>query len=229
MFGPVRPTPYDLSFSLLGIPVRVVPTFWLLAVLLGSNNLKDPKQGFALMLIWVGVVFVSVLVHEMGHALTATLFGYSPRIMMYHFGGLAMYEPIRDYTSGKAILITLAGPGAGLALFGVSFVSMIALHMTVVDPNSLFSHALVDLVFVNLVWSILNLFPVLPLDGGQVCREVCTSISPYSGILWALRIGIGVALLTGVGLLLIHEVWGGVMFLLLAAQNFQEHERRKSW
>jgi stage IV sporulation protein FB len=229
MFGPVRPTPYDLSFSLFGIPVRVVPTFWILAALLGSNNLQDPKQGFALILIWVGVVFVSILVHELGHALTATLFGYAPRIMLYHFGGLAMYEPIRDYTAGKSILITLAGPGAGLALFAVSVVVAIVFHVPITDPNSLLSQTLWMFLEVNLIWSILNLFPVMPLDGGQVCREVCTSISPYSGILWALRIGIGVALLTGVGLLVIHEIWGGIMFLLLAAQNFQEHERRKSY
>jgi Zn-dependent protease len=230
MLGPVRPTQYDLSFSLFGIPVRVVPTFWLLAVLLGWNStMHDPKQGFALMLIWIAVVFVSILVHELGHALTATLFGYPPRIMLYHFGGLAMYEPVHGYTAGKAILITLAGPGAGFFLFGITVVVALLFRVPVLDPTSLAGHTVQMLVWVNLVWSVLNLLPVLPLDGGQVCREICSSVSPYSGILWALRIGIAVGALIGVGLLALHMVWGGVMFLLLAAQNYQEYERRKSW
>ena len=225
MLGPVRPTPYDLAFSLFGIPVRVVPTFWLLAAILGWGYLSDPQQGFTLMLIWIGVVFTSILVHELGHGLTAMLFGYPPRIMLYHFGGMAMYEPERDYTAGKAILITLAGPGAGLALFAVSFVGMIIYP----ESESLIGQALFMLWTVNLFWSILNLFPVLPLDGGQICREICTSISPHGGILWALRISIGVGVLTGAGLLWLRFTMGGIMFLLLAAQSYQEHERRKSW
>lgn len=228
MLGPVRPTQYDLSFSLFGIPVRVVPTFWLLAVLLGWRDMSHP-QGFTLLLIWVAVVFVSILVHELGHALTASLFGYPPRIMLYHFGGLAMYEPVHGYTTAKAILITLAGPGAGFVLFGITVAAAMLFQVPVFDPTSLAGHTVQMLVWVNLIWSILNLLPVLPLDGGQVCREICTSISPYKGILWALRIGIGVGALVGAGLLALHMMWGGIMFLLLAAQNYQEHEQRKLW
>ena len=99
---------YDLNFSLLGIPVRVHPLFWLVAVLLGIRGNEDPVP----ILIWVGVVFVSILVHELGHALTARWYGWEPWITLHSFGGLASYRPtFHDPTS--RIVITLAGPGAG--------------------------------------------------------------------------------------------------------------------
>jgi Zn-dependent protease len=229
MFGPVRPSQFDLAFSLFGIPVRVVPTFWLLAVLLGWDNLNEPGIGFALLLIWIAVVFVSILVHELGHALTAYLFGYPPRIMLYHFGGVAMYEPYRDYTTGKAILITLAGPAAGFLLAGAAFVAMIGLGVADVAVAELVDEGIGMLLVVNLVWTVLNLMPVLPLDGGQVCREVCVSLNPQRGMNWALWVSIVTAGLIGAGLLAIREIYGGVMFLMLAFGSYQELQQRRHW
>lgn len=225
MFGPVQPTPYDLTFSLFGIPVRVIPTFWLIGVLFGWDYMHVPKYGFALVLIWVAVVFVSILVHELGHALTALLFGYPPRIVLYHFGGLAMYEPWRDYTAGKSILISFAGPGAGLALYGLVFV----VQHTVPIASPLAAYTFGMLVWVNLWWSLINLLPVLPLDGGRISQEVCRSISRQNGVLWSLRISIAVGVLAGVALLKFKLWYAGAMFLLLALQSYQEHEQRNQW
>ena len=61
LFQPPQPTPYDLRFSVAGIPVTVHPLFWLIALLLGSTG------DILLVPIWVGVIFVSILVHELGH------------------------------------------------------------------------------------------------------------------------------------------------------------------
>jgi Zn-dependent protease len=229
MLGPVRPTPYDLAFSVFGIPVRVVPTFWLFSALLGFHYTRVPGIGFALLLIWIAIAFVSILVHELGHALTAHLFGYPPRIMLYHFGGVAMYEPYRDYTTGKAILITLAGPAAGFLLFVASFAATFVLTMANVEVSRPVDEALGMLLFINLVWTVLNLAPVLPLDGGQVCREVCQSLNPQRGMTWALWVSIVVAALVGAGLLAIRSTYGGVMFLLMAVGNYQELQQRRHW
>ncbi len=70
-FEPPR-TAYDLHFQIAGIPVRVHPLFWLATLILGSNSWSgdgnvDPDAGMKL-LIWVGVMFVSILVHELGHS-----------------------------------------------------------------------------------------------------------------------------------------------------------------
>src|SRR5262245_13523073 len=53
-FGPIQPTPYDLTFTLFGIPVRVVPWFWVGSVVMGFDVLKSPGHGFVLLLGWVG-------------------------------------------------------------------------------------------------------------------------------------------------------------------------------
>ena len=84
LLGEPPESQYDLHFSLLGIPVRVHPYFWLVSVLMGWNQ-GDAK----LALLWVAAVFVSILVHEMGHALVIRYYGWSPRVTLYSFGGLA--------------------------------------------------------------------------------------------------------------------------------------------
>ena len=69
MLGQVGPTEFDLRFSFLGIPVRVHPLFWVAAVVLGFPRGETGGQAFALILVWTACLFVSILVHEMGHAL----------------------------------------------------------------------------------------------------------------------------------------------------------------
>ncbi|MFM8704007.1 MAG: peptidase, partial [Planctomycetia bacterium] len=90
--GEPQPTPADLRFSLLGIPVRVSGWFWVAAVLLGWNLCQGLAEGDQRALLrylaaWVGVVLVSLLVHEMGHALAFRRFGQSAHVILYHFGG----------------------------------------------------------------------------------------------------------------------------------------------
>ena len=95
MFGSIQPTDYDWQFRLLSIPVRVIPTFFLMAGLLGADYLRDLPIFFA---VWMVVVLVSILVHEFGHALTAKAFGYPPTVVLYFMGGMALYRPDSGYT-----------------------------------------------------------------------------------------------------------------------------------
>lgn len=114
-------TRYDLRFHIAGVPVRVHPLFWLMGVILGAQS----GDGVEL-LIWVGVVFVSILVHELGHAFTMRFFGQSARIVMYMMGGLAIPESsawqlgssTRSRGPREQILISVAGPAAGFLLAG---------------------------------------------------------------------------------------------------------------
>lgn len=231
MFGPVQPTAYDLQFSLLGIPVRVLPWFWLAAVLLGFDTVQSGPE---YLLAWIAIVFISILVHELGHATIAALFGYPPRIFLYHFGGLALYTPGHDYTQGKSILISLAGPGAGFIIAGILYPLIpLLLEWGVVTPPqrgwTLSSFVVSQLLYVNLWWGLLNLLPVLPLDGGQICRDVCTSINHRQGERWALII----ALVTAAGV----AVWAfregrtyiAFLFGFMALQNFELLQRQRYW
>ena len=67
-------TQFDVKFRLLGVPVRIHPFFWVVSAVMGwqPNNLP-------LVLLWVLCVFVSILVHEYGHALMSKAFGCTPR------------------------------------------------------------------------------------------------------------------------------------------------------
>src|SRR5258708_21488286 len=114
MFGTVAPTPYDVRFSLFGIPVRVHPFFWIASLLMG-RGLHDRK----LMLIWMACIFVSILVHELGHALTAQYFGWPPHIVLHAFGGYASYQPTWGHSTSRSILVSFAGPWAGFLLYAV--------------------------------------------------------------------------------------------------------------
>jgi hypothetical protein len=84
-------TQYDLHFRVAGIPVRVHPLFWLVGVILGLRGADTEAPGNAGidLLIWVGVLFFSILIHELGHAVTMQRFGQAARIVLYMMGGLA--------------------------------------------------------------------------------------------------------------------------------------------
>ncbi|MEZ6050023.1 MAG: site-2 protease family protein [Planctomycetaceae bacterium] len=222
MFGPVQPTPYDLTFSLFGIPVRVIAWFWLTAVILGFSSVHIGPE---YLLVWVAIVFVSILVHELGHALVAAAFGYPPRILLYHFGGLALFTPGYNYSQFRSILISLAGPGAGFLLAGLIFFLGRSGVLRFANDNLLMKFAILQAYHVNLWWGLMNLLPVLPLDGGNICRDVCTSINARQGERWATII----ALVTAAGVALYafqsKETYIAILFGFMAYQNYEMLQR----
>lgn len=183
---------YDLNFQVLGIPVRVHPMFWAGTLLLGLRGNSKPVD----MLFWIGACFLSILVHELGHALAANAYGWPPRITLHGFGGLATYQPThRDRTA--QILITLAGPGAGFLLalvvmgilvasghavwFDRSFEFGLPVQWELLDSRQ--ANILVnDLLYINIFWGLVNLLPIFPLDGGQIARELFEMASGTDGL-----------------------------------------------
>ena len=193
-------TQYDLHFHVLGIPVRIHPFFWVGALLLGLRANSKPVD----MLFWIGAVFFSILIHELGHALAARYFGWQPHITLHGFGGLASYQPTyRNPT--REILITLAGPVAGF-LFAASIIGVIVASGHAVSFDWDFDSVLpirweffqsrqanllvLDLLFINIFWGLVNLLPVFPLDGGQIAREVLGLVSPRDGLRQSLWLSI---------------------------------------
>ena len=188
MFAEPARTPYDLNFRLFGFPVRIHPLFWLGAALLGAGTLK---AGLHFLLIWIVVVFVSILVHELGHAVAFRRFGADSHIVLWMFGGLAVPS---NAVIGRwrRILVSLAGPFAGFVLCGVVYGH--AQADGVGDRQRRAGHLLLlCLILVNLYWGIFNLLPVFPLDGGQVARELCEARWRGRGLQIALKISIAVA------------------------------------
>ncbi len=188
-------TPYDLRFRVLGFPVRVHPWFWVGMMLFGSQTLNDGPE---YLLIWVAVAFVSILVHELGHALAFRRFGADSDIILYAFGGLAV--PTHDISGRwRRIIVSLAGPFAGFALCGLVYATNLAFEWgqtpTGRAPNGKEMRFLYEkLIWVNLYWGLFNLLPVFPLDGGQVSRELCVMKWGTRGKRISLKISFVIAL-----------------------------------
>lgn len=252
-------TPYDLCFQVMGFDVRVSPFFWVAGAVLGwdwaffwdqmfaqSQQFADsnPGQG-VLLLLWIAVVFGSILMHELGHALAMRRYGIGAHVVLYHFGGLAIPDSARSFKSfGRGIdpyqqiVISAAGPGIQLALAlalvvlaksqgyavttGVGFVDRF-LHLGegAWPPSALAVALLEAALFVNVFWALMNLLPVYPLDGGQIARELFRIFGGSDGI----RQSLMVSMLCGGAA----AFWGfqtgntmlAIMFAMLAFSSYQ--------
>lgn len=122
MLGEPAPTQADVHFRIAGFPVRVHPLFWLIALVIGLNSFGGEPIAS---LLTVGVVFVSILVHELGHAVLQRKYGGWPRIVLWGLGGLAICDDC-DRSPRSQILISLAGPVAGFLLAVIVLVLLFA-------------------------------------------------------------------------------------------------------
>ena len=157
-------------FRIAGIPVRIEPVFWVVTVFL-AFNLGDAR----LIIIWVGVVLVSLLVHELGHAVALKAFGQPSSIVLHGFGGVTLSR--RRLTKLKSIGVSLAGPVTAIALLGLPAYLLresdygLDLRFGYQGGFGLWP-VVFFAVYVNIWWSIANLLPIRPLDGGNVMTEL---------------------------------------------------------
>jgi stage IV sporulation protein FB len=160
---------FDLRFRLFGFPVRVSPYFFLISGLIGADIALQPNLGWTYLLLWIGLMFVSILLHELGHALAYRLFGSPAEITLHGFGGYA--QGYRLPKPWQRIIVSLAGPVAQL-LFA-AFVWGSAYFTNWPNPNNNYlKFTFIFLLMMNIYWALFNLMPMLPLDGGNVMREV---------------------------------------------------------
>jgi Zn-dependent protease len=179
------------SFTLFGIPVRVTSSFWVMAIVYGTigfGGQLEPGKAIGKALLVVAIVFASILLHELGHALTARRFGMTPSITLHMMGGLTHFEGGR-LSRAQSSLVSFAGPGTGL-LVGAIVWLLTARHTLSGDARDV----LVTFFWVNIGWSLINLLPVIPFDGGHILSAV---LGPKR-VLWTTAIsatvGVAVAL-----------------------------------
>lgn len=155
------------------IPIRVRGLFLVMAVVLGAR-LQRPD----LIAMWVAIVFVSVLTHELGHALMGRAFGLQPQIELHGMGGTTSWVDGRDIGHARGIAVSLAGPFAGFAIAAVLF----ACERLGIRPHHPLALLGVELAFqINFWWGIFNLAPMLPLDGGNVMRGALNLLTKGRG------------------------------------------------
>ncbi len=253
-------TEFDLRWKMFDVWVRVHPMFWAMAAILGWSQ---AQLGFQYVLVWIGCVFVSILIHELGHVLVGRLFGSHGYIVLYSFGGIAVGST-DGCTRWQRVAVIAAGPLAGFvflgAIFGVlaattpdrvgAYWSQLLSWLGVTKYDPFFAATLMDqgieyLIFINLLWGLMNLLPVWPLDGGQISRELFGRFVPRR----ALRLSLGLSFVIA-GLLALHSLmrhfdhpllpflrFGGpytaLLFGLLAVQSFmmlqQVNQATRRW
>ena len=211
---------------------------------------------FPLLLLWGMCMLVSILIHELGHAFAFRMYGIHSSIVLYHFGGLAI--PTAASMPGRSIgrlsqrddlWIALAGPLAQLAsaaavVAAVKFAGYrleifawmpAGLHRIpgVLEGNAIDSAGLFAMVsfyiFPSVLWALLNLIPVWPLDGGRIARSlVLMGGGDTSQALWISLIAAGGMAAYGFRN---GQTFLGILFLSLAITNFQmlQHSGGGGW
>lgn len=159
-----------LKFPLLGIPVTIDASFLIFAALIGFTWARSLSQTTALVLL----VFVSILWHELGHAVALRAFGHRSTILIHGFGGLTASTDAIDMEDSQSIVVSLAGPIAGVVL-GLGALAVLKGDFELSPDQHLFWTLA---VWINLVWSLANLAPVLPLDGGHVMERLVHVFAP---------------------------------------------------
>ncbi len=200
--------------SIMGIPLKVHATFLLLLVLIFFAGTSVVGMGGLYGVIFVILIFASVVFHELSHAIVARRFGIAVQdITLLPIGGVArmVKTPEKPY---QEILVSVAGPISSLVLaFALWFVASLA----GIDVN--FYEAakegslLAELVIVNIVLAIFNLLPAFPMDGGRVLRGFLgLYLSPYT----ATRIAVGVGQVFAIGLFFLGLYLVNVFMILIA-------------
>jgi Zn-dependent protease len=192
--------------KIFGIPVKIDPSFLLVCAVLASSRLSQP----AFLIEWLAVIFVSILIHELGHALVVRSFGMSPQILLYMMGGLTSWTDEKGISHAKRIAISLAGPFAGFLLGGIVFLSEYKFPDLFADRFG--EQIYFDLMFVNLGWGIFNLLPILPLDGGNVAYSIEQMVTRKSSGVITRALSLLIAV--GVGLWALSTGWMWIVFLM---------------
>ncbi len=173
----------------------------------------DWKVTYALCIgMWMAIVSVSILVHELGHAVVSRLYGYRPTIHLVGLGGLTNPNANETIPWHRDVLLTLAGPLSGLTLGLLSGMFFLVLKQVGVAAGPV-SYALLGMFLANLIWAFFNLLPVSSFDGGRISSALLMRGFGRKGFLMAqlLSVVVSVAALA--------FWWGDLLVALIIGMN----------
>lgn len=168
------------SFRLMkvaGIGLYIHVTFFILLIWIGAmyylprHNLSDAFYGLA----FVVALFAIIVLHELGHALTARRFGIRTRdITLLPIGGVARLERMPE-DPRQELAVALAGPAVNVVLALVFCVALVLMGqplfpVDIGDLSILSTNFLRRLLYVNVILAVFNMLPAFPMDGGRVLR-----------------------------------------------------------
>lgn len=199
---------------LAGIDVRVHATFFLLiawvawANYVSSGTIEAALAG----VLFVGLLFTFVVLHELGHALVARRFGVPTRdITLLPIGGVARLERMPEKPR-QELAVAVAGPAVNVAL--ALGLGVVALSIGVdLDPTDPASSLLEQLVWLNVGLAVFNMVPAFPMDGGRALRALLAMRMRFvRATEIAAMLGQGIAVVLGIA-----GIFGTPLLLFIAA------------
>jgi Zn-dependent protease len=170
-----------------GIPVIISPYWFLIAavfILLYANSLEHTEHGvmrYVVAAVFVVLLWLSVLVHELSHCAVARAFNLPVRrILLHPLGGFSEIEQ-EAQTPAREFLVSAAGPAVSLLLAAAGY------GLTkLVTGGTTTELLLAELWWANLLVGLFNLLPGLPLDGGRMLRAGIWRLTrrPGTATLW---------------------------------------------
>nr|WP_194736950.1 site-2 protease family protein [Actinomadura sp. RB99] len=164
-----------------GVPVYVSPSWFLVALLVTVmfegqvNGVIDRPLSYLVAFAYAVLLYGSVFVHELSHAVTARVLGLPVRSVTLHILGGETSIEREAATPGREFLIAFAGPLVNLVLAGLGLLA----HAVLPLPDV--ALLLIDaLTFANLLVGVFNLLPGLPLDGGRLVRAAVWKATGHS-------------------------------------------------
>lgn len=195
--------------TIRGIPLRIHPSWFvvlLLATMAFQNGYARPAFGLSESSQWLFglltalLLFVSVLLHELGHSLVAISQGVRVRsITLFLLGGVASVERECSTPEG-AFLVAAAGPAVSLALC----FALIGLQLSALPLPPPVEALVGTLGLINGMLALFNLLPGLPLDGGLILKALVWKATGSQ------RRGVEVANASGRFLALVALAFGGL-------------------
>lgn len=153
--GSIGKTSIDIDFS-----------FLILVGLFVALN-YNPKFGVHYALLWLPIIFLSVLIHELAHAGAIAMFGFgSSQIILGGMGGVTINQ--RRAKPWQNMIISVAGPASSFVLM---FLADMARRTQLGQTDKMLQEFLPLFAVANLYWGVFNLIPVPPLDGGHATRD----------------------------------------------------------
>lgn len=195
------------------IPIEINPLFWLLGGFLGWINSGNVVGT----LIWIMTIFVSVLAHEYGHALSAMYFGQKARIELTALGGVTTRQG-NAIKTWQEVFVILAGPLMGALLVLISY--QIGIH-TNAQKMPYLAYWLKIMFVANIFWTAVNLLPINPLDGGRFLIVILEAWLGVRGVKIAFFISTAVAMLM-TALFFIYQMFiGGILFFMWTVESYR--------
>ncbi len=216
-----------------GTELRVHVTFFLLLIWIAASSWAQGGGAAALYgVVFVCLIFLSVVLHEFGHAIAAQRYGIrTPDITLLPIGGLARLERLPE-RPGQELVVALAGPAVNVVI-AAALVLLLGARFDLSDMAAIeaASSSLTGrIAAVNVMLVLFNLIPAFPLDGGRVLRALLTmSVDRPRATLIAARVGQAFALaFAAIGLMGNPFLVLISIFLFFAAEAESDQESKRA-